>query len=330
MANPTKAKDPAEAALSAVEEALKLDFGGPDTKETTSAAEASPAQAEPARRSQGETRGQSQREEQRQSRRRGRGGRPPAANDDRRNIGNLIYSLQRRPSSAPFWGALALSALWAALGSSLFMTAFPDKVGSLTDPQTLLSSPEMILAVVGIVVPIIFFFVMAMMIWRAQEMRIVARGMTEVALRLAEPEDMAKESILSVGQAIRREVAAMGDGIERAIARASELEVLVHNEVSSLERSYNDNELKIRALIDELISQRESIVMNAERVRETIAGAHESFASQLSSTSGELGSTVDHATQRMIDAVNSRVEELTSTVDSRIEFSRCNAERLRQ
>ena len=37
----------------------------------------------------------------------------------------------------------------------------------------------------------------------------------------------------------------MGDGIERAIARASELEVLVHNEVSSLERSYNDNELKI-------------------------------------------------------------------------------------
>ena len=66
MANPTKAKDPAEAALSAVEEALKLDFGGPDTTETTSAAEASPAQAEPARRSQGETRGQSQREEQRQ------------------------------------------------------------------------------------------------------------------------------------------------------------------------------------------------------------------------------------------------------------------------
>ena len=131
-------------------------------------------------------------------------------------------------------------------------------------------------------------------------------AMTEVALRLAEPEDMAKESILSVGQAIRREVAAMGDGIERAIARASELEVLVHNEVSSLERSYNDNELKIRALIEELVSQRESIVMNAERVRETIAGAHENFASQLSDTSGEMGSNVDKATQRMIDAVNDR------------------------
>ncbi|MEP4272835.1 MAG: hypothetical protein ABJ379_12800, partial [Roseibium sp.] len=168
MANPTKAKDPAEAALSAVEEALKLDFGGPEAAASEAAAEANTVAADPANRPQAEPRGPTQREE-RQSRRRGRGGRPPAANDDRRNIGNLIYALQRRPSSAPFWGALALSAVWAALGSSLFMSAFSDKVASFSDPQALLSSPEMILAAVGIGVPIIFFFVMAMMIWRAQE-----------------------------------------------------------------------------------------------------------------------------------------------------------------
>ena len=74
----------------------------------------------------------------------------------------------------------------------------------------------------------------------------VSRTMTEVALRLAEPENIAKESVVTVSQAIRREVAAMGDGIERALARASELEVLVHNEVASLERSYTDNELRVR------------------------------------------------------------------------------------
>ena len=69
-----------------------------------------------------------------------------------------------------------LSAIWAALGGSLFLTAFPDKMDTLGNPQAMLNSPEMVLAAVGIVVPIIFFFVMAMMIWRAQEMRIVARG----------------------------------------------------------------------------------------------------------------------------------------------------------
>ncbi|MFC6657081.1 hypothetical protein ACFQEX_17225 [Roseibium salinum] len=124
MANPTKAKDPAEAALSAVEEALKLDFGGPETAKDAAAEAGATAETEPARRPQ--STGSSQRDEQRQARRRaGRSGRPPAANDDRRNIGNLIYALQRRPSSAPFWGALALSAVWAALGSSLFLTTFP-------------------------------------------------------------------------------------------------------------------------------------------------------------------------------------------------------------
>ncbi len=82
---------------------------------------------------------------------------------------------------------------------------------------------------------------------RSQEMRLIAQSMAEVAMRLAEPETVARESIVTVGQAIRREVAAMGDGVERALARAAELETLVANEVSALEHAYNDNEVRIRA-----------------------------------------------------------------------------------
>ena len=83
-------------------------------------------------------------------------------------------------------------------------------------------------------------------------MRLIAQSMAEVAMRLAEPETVAREFIVSVGQAIRREVAAMGDGVERALARAAELEALVHNEVSALERAYNDNEVRIRGLLEDL------------------------------------------------------------------------------
>ena len=43
-------------------------------------------------------------------------------------------------------------------------------------------------------------------------------------MRLAEPDTVAGELVVTVGQAIRREVAAMGDGVERALARAAELE----------------------------------------------------------------------------------------------------------
>ena len=67
------------------------------------------------------------------------------------------------------------------------------------------------------VLPPILFFVLAHMINRSREMRLVAQSMAEVAMRLGEPEAAARESLVTVGQAIRREVAAMGDGVERAL-----------------------------------------------------------------------------------------------------------------
>src|SRR5215469_5737653 len=100
--------------------------------------------------------------------------------------------------------------------------------------------------------PIIFFFGVAHMAWRAQELRVIAQSMARVAMRLAEPESVARDSIVTVGQAIRREVAAMGDGVERALARASELEALVQSEVAALERTYSDNEVRIRGLLQDL------------------------------------------------------------------------------
>ncbi|WP_430511754.1 hypothetical protein [Pannonibacter phragmitetus] len=103
MANPPKVKDPAEAALSAVEEALKLDFGGPATaagsEDGARAALGEAARAERPGSGSADAADNTASGEGRRGR--GRGGRPPAANDDRRTIGNLIFALQRRPSAAP-------------------------------------------------------------------------------------------------------------------------------------------------------------------------------------------------------------------------------------
>ena len=95
--------------------------------------------------------------------------------------------------------------------------------------------------------PIILFWAFAAMVRRAQEMRMAAQSMTEMAFRLAEPENLAQDRVMMVGQAVRREVAAMGEGIERTLARAVELETLVHTEVNQIERSYSENEARIRA-----------------------------------------------------------------------------------
>ena len=71
--------------------------------------------------------------------------------------------------------------------------------------------------------------------------------------------EMAEQSVASVGQTIRRQVAAMNDAISRAIGRASELETMVHSEVAALERSYGENELRVRNLISELATERDRL-----------------------------------------------------------------------
>jgi hypothetical protein len=134
---------------------------------------------------------------------------------------------------------------------------------------------------------VVLFFVAAMLAVRSQEMRLVARAVGEVAVRLAQPETFSSDAVMSVSQAVRREVAAVGDGIERAVARAGELETLVRSEISTLERAYSDNEIRMRSLVDELITQREAIVTNAERVRAPSQGRIR--ASRMNSTSQPTG-----------------------------------------
>ena len=144
------------------------------------------------------------------------------------------------------------------------------------------SVPPPRISAFALIGPVIFFLSMGSVMRRAQEMRHTARSMAEVAIRLAEPETIATEQVVTLSQAIRREVASMGDGIERALARASELETMVRAEVSSLERTYGENERRIRLLLNELASERESIVVNADRVSTALSDAqYRGFASEL-------------------------------------------------
>ena len=84
--------------------------------------------------------------------------------------------------------------------------------------------------------PIALFWFLALLAWRAQELKLMSSAMTEVAVRLAEPDRAAEQSAASLGQAVRRQVSFMNEAISRALGRAGELEALVHNEVAALEQ----------------------------------------------------------------------------------------------
>ena len=130
--------------------------------------------------------------------------------------------------------------------------------------------PTTFLAVAAIFVPIALLWLMALLAWRTEELRLRSSTMTEVAIRLAEPDRLAEQSAATLGQAVRRQVGFMNDAISRALGRAGELEAMVHNEVSVLERSYEENERKIRGLISELSGERHALVNTSDRVSESL------------------------------------------------------------
>ena len=250
-----------------------------------------------------------------------------AANDDAPSIGGLIYALEQKPSSAPFKYAAIATGVWTVIClvfSSIILRA------ELADGATFLSvleKPATFLTLTAIIVPVAVLWALALLAWRSEELRLRSSTMTEVAIRLAEPDRMAEQSVASLGQAVRRQVAFMNDAISRALGRAGELEALVHNEVTALERSYEENERKIRGLIQELAGERGALLGTSERVTETLKTLGTDIPTLIDKLSNQqlklagiiqgagenltaLESAVGQSTDRLETALGSKTEQL--------------------
>ncbi|MEX2166206.1 MAG: hypothetical protein WD852_04180 [Methyloceanibacter sp.] len=234
----------------------------------------------------------------------------PPANDDVPSIGALIFALQQRPSRTPFLMALIASAVWFVIGG-FFAVGLISKEAGLSG---LFSSPQGLTAAIAILVPIAIFWFLALLVWRAQELRLMASAMTEVAVRLAEPDRLAEQSVASVGQTIRRQVAAMNDAISRAIGRASELEAMVHSEVAALERSYGENELRVRNLISELATEREALTNNSQRVSEALKGVGTQIARDISIASTNIDKKLAERGTQLTELLVARSSEAADQV----------------
>src|SRR5450756_1693921 len=237
--NPKKVKDPTEVALSAIQEALNIsDVPASDNDRNSVRSDVTTGNS-PSTTGYNDTfdtRRSDDRpifepiEEPRSSRR--------AANDDRETIGQILQAIQKgRPARNVYTLATLFGAVWligCALLTVSFLPSLQAAVGQGAGGTLVLGGLAALFFA-----PVLLFYFLASLSWRGQELRMIAQSMAQVAIRFSEPEGAASDSMVTVGQAIRREVAAMGDGVERAIARAGELETLVANEVSALERAYS-------------------------------------------------------------------------------------------
>lgn len=270
-----------------------------------------------------------------------------AANDDAPSIGGLIYALNQKPSRRPYTIAAAASAGWTVLTLGFAAYFWGNEIISGAGLSAFLGRPELLTLIATLLGPVALMFAVAMIAYRAEEMRLRSSAMTEVAVRLAEPDRMAEQSVASLGQAVRRQVSFMNDAVSRAIGRAGELEALVHNEVASLERSYGDNEQKIRNLISELSGERNALFSTSERVAGTLRSLGtevpaliETLSSQqiklakiiegasvnltsletaIASQTGNLETVVGERTQRLQEVLGEYTEALSGSLDTRME-----------
>ena len=101
-----------------------------------------------------------------------------AANDDRRPA-VATSGYPRRPSRLIYPVAMGVSVLWAVLVISLGVS------GDAFSGGFALNSPSTLNFVLLLFLPIGFFWAIATMVWRSQEMRIVSRQITDLASRLS-------------------------------------------------------------------------------------------------------------------------------------------------
>ena len=116
-----------------------------------------------------------------------------AANDDGPSIGGLIYALQQKPSNTPFKFAATASIIWAAISIAFGIVALALRRAGARLASTSSSRPTTFLTIAAIVAADRVLWLLALLAWRTEELRLRSSTMTEVAIRLAEPDRLAEQ-----------------------------------------------------------------------------------------------------------------------------------------
>ncbi len=214
--------------------------------------------------------------------------------------------ISQNPTGMPRFAVVA-SMLWL-LGTTLWAFVYPLTLG-LPEDQ-LFATSRIVMFAIATILPIALFISAAMFLRRANEMAQASQVLAHSALRLMDPETMAHGTIASVGGAVRREISALSDGVERAIARAGELETMVQSEVSAIESAYSENEIRLRELIDNLVEQRGAIFDEGEKLKSLITESQSALADRIGHASQQLVQMVEHAGTQAGTSLEARSHEI--------------------
>jgi len=215
------------------------------------------------------------------------------ANDDAKFVGDMLRSMQYRPSVWPYLLAFLACGIYAG---SLIGFARVDLTSFTPDQDGLLKAAMA-------ACPFILFLLLASFARQVLRVRHSADAMARVAVHLVMPAASAQDEVVSLSQTVRMEIASLGDGIERGIMRIGDMELVASDLLRRLEQSYASADAKMHALTRRLSNERESLETYAERVGDTILNSRKQIDLDLKMAGEQISGRVRETALEIMSGV---------------------------
>lgn len=250
-----------------------------------------------------------------------------SANDDIAQAAELLEDIKSDSNRKPIFAAIGFTVMWMLLCAAVGLAMFNSGLVDLS-AISVTSLPVLVAIAAVLFIPCILSWGVAVFLYRARELHQISLSLAYTALHLTQPEDMASESVATIGQAVRREIAAMGDGIDRAITRATTLENKFRNEVGNIQGFYKNNENIFNKIIRDLEKERDLMSATGDnleaRLPKILDGLKESsfdFSKIVQSADERftaLASTADTRLANLSDSIAEKNKTLQSGLDDTI------------
>ncbi|MGK2742273.1 hypothetical protein ACSHT0_15415 [Tepidicaulis sp. LMO-SS28] len=243
------------------------------------------------------------------------GGAPAAAaNEDSPEAGQLYRLITRRPSRSILWTASLLSLLAAGAVAAYLSGRFTG--GAL--PQSVAEAAPLLAAVLA---PVLIIWLFAWLIWRGQEMRLMAEALARTAMRITEPDETARARAASLADHVRGELKNLEEGLDALLSRAATLDEGLATNLDAIDRSTTRAELRSADLVKALGEAR----TNLETVSRALGGETDTLRKTLSEQTGEVRTLTGKAEETMSEAA-ARLRSETETLSRVSEAATTNAD----
>lgn len=238
-----------------------------------------------------------------------------AANEDSPETGALFRLIQRRPSPRIFGAALVASLFVLGAEAAFLWGRYGiDGLQALTQLETGLIAAAAL-------APVTLIWMLAFVVWRGQEMRLMADALARTAIRLSDPEDFASNQIATISGAVRRELAGMREGLDAALKQANDLKEIVAREVEEIDRGTGRAEFRTRTMEELLGRHRESLEEIARTLGSESDAISRAIREQVEAVRGLTGKA-----ESDLKAAGDRVSEQAGTLGRVSEAARAGAD----